>query len=321
MLDRLKKYSADGNLVIVVGAGISKDLPSNVPSWWEYNKMLLKVMGECGAETIGMEGNLLDTDNLDQYLPVTTVSELLLDRFAGESYYSLIRLLEASVPNKNHLMLANLAQEKKLRACITTNFDTLIEHAFNDCGVPLIVSEHPDDFLRDLSKTGISVSLLKIHGSVTDYHYAIDTVRQKVKGIESSKRAQMENLFRDNHVLFMGFSGDDFLFDSDYIPVSACRNGVTWVSYPGSRLNPVIEKFSEKEDFEVAFMTLSDFYKEMEWNLDEKGNTKLIDYFKMPVDQEQMRNAEKSIREYYSRDSMKWGCVGTCLELLSPRRL
>lgn len=317
MFEMLKKYSADGKLVIVAGAGISKEKPSFVPSWWEYNMMLLRIMGEVGAQTLNFKENLLDVNHLDKYLAVTTVSELIVDRFASDNYYPLIEVLEATIPNINHLMMAKLSKDHILRACITTNFDTLIERAFNDYHVPINVSDHYEQFLTKLSDTDNVFSLLKIHGSVANSQYAIDTVRQKIRGLDEARSVEMKHLFEKNHVLFLGFSGDDFLIDSDYIPISSCKNGITWISYPGSKLNPVVEELSRKGNFEVVQMKLPEFYQEMGWRLDDRGNEILEHYFAMPADAEYMQNAEKRIRQYYSRREGTWGCVGACLGLIA----
>lgn len=313
----LKKYSADGKVVIVAGAGISKEKPSFVPSWWEYNMMLLRIMGEVGAQTLNFKENLLDVNHLDKYLAVTTVSELIVDRFASDNYYPLIEVLEATIPNINHLMMAKLSKDHILRACITTNFDTLIERAFNDYHVPINVSDHYEQFLTKLSDADNVFSLLKIHGSVANSQYAIDTVRQKIRGLDEARSVEMKHLFEKNHVLFLGFSGDDFLIDSDYIPISSCKNGITWISYPGSKLNPVVEELSRKGNFEVVQMKLPEFYQEMGWRLDDRGNEILEHYFAMPADAEYMQNAEKRIRQYYSRREGTWGCVGACLGLIA----
>jgi hypothetical protein len=37
----LKEAIRKKSLVIVAGSGISKDIPSNLPSWWEYNKIII----------------------------------------------------------------------------------------------------------------------------------------------------------------------------------------------------------------------------------------------------------------------------------------
>ena len=51
-----------GKVVIVAGAGISKEPPANLPSWWDYNICLFECIGQMGANALGNSNNLLDID-------------------------------------------------------------------------------------------------------------------------------------------------------------------------------------------------------------------------------------------------------------------
>ena len=122
----------EGKVVVVAGAGISKEAPSNLPSWWDYNTVLLQEIGELGAKCLGQNDNLLCVKELMENLPVVSISEFIVNRIVGNSYYPLISLLDGAEPNINHLVLAQLAQSNSIRAIVTTNFDTLLEKDIPD---------------------------------------------------------------------------------------------------------------------------------------------------------------------------------------------
>lgn len=55
--EKFKTAFENGNIVIVAGAGISKDKPANLPSWWDYNLLLIESIGKIGAEALGRSAN------------------------------------------------------------------------------------------------------------------------------------------------------------------------------------------------------------------------------------------------------------------------
>jgi len=79
-----------GKVIVVAGAGISKDPPSNLPSWWDYNCALLEMIGKIGSEKLGESKNLIDISLLMEKLSSVSISEFLVDRIAGDSYYPLL---------------------------------------------------------------------------------------------------------------------------------------------------------------------------------------------------------------------------------------
>lgn len=107
-----------GKVIVVAGAGISKDAPSNLPSWWDYNITLMECIGEFGAKALNREDNLLKVDEITNRIPVTSISEFFVDRIANKTYYPLLSLLNASQPNMHHLMLARLAKRHMIKAIV-----------------------------------------------------------------------------------------------------------------------------------------------------------------------------------------------------------
>lgn len=199
------------------------------PGWWDYNLLLIESIGKIGAEALGRSANLLDMNMVLKHFPVVSVSDFFVNRIAGNSYFPLLEMLDGAEPNEHHLTLAKLAKEKHIAGIVTTNFDTLIEKAFDQMHVPYTLYSVDEDYQKQDSFTGIPIC--KIHGSAEKAILSIDTVQQKLQGLSVEKKYMLRKLFSENHILFIGFSGEDFLFGSDYIPVKVNKTndyGITW---------------------------------------------------------------------------------------------
>ena len=160
-------------------------------------------------------------------------SEFLVSQLARESYLPVLGVLDSPQPNDYHAALAGLARADILRAVVTTNFDTLIEAAFRQDGVPLATCITVDDY-RDKSG-GDTCGLFKIHGSAAAVSTLRDTVSQKIRGLPLYVRSRLAALYRQYHVLVVGFSGADLEFGDDYLAFSAIQSegpGITWLVRP-----------------------------------------------------------------------------------------
>lgn len=313
------------NVIIFVGAGISKEKPSNLLSWWDYNKLLIDEIGNIGAEVINQNKSLLNAEDVLKKIPISTISEYISNYYAGKTYFSILKILEGSYPNRNHALLCRLAANNMISGIITTNFDTLIEQAFKANNVPYQVYMSDVDF-ADYRPCSTNFPIYKIHGSIVDTTSCIDTVQQKIKGLTNSKRNLLKDLFSKNHVIFIGFSGEDMAFGSDYLPLSNATEGITWVLNPKCKTDKIkwIDDPQNEEQlvihvrktlkyikmFRLCSATISQFCSYMNWpfydcnDTDKDNNIDIID-------------ARQTIRNFLLGDSVtKWNCLGMSIELI-----
>ena len=297
--------------VIVAGAGISAAPPSNLPSWWEYNQKLISQIKKQALTLCPEAADILEHINVENKLPVQCISQVIVSQGAGNSYFPLLELLNGTIPNANHLALAELAWQGKLKAIVTTNFDSLIETAFRTKAVPLYVTVHKDEYYE--ASQIRACRLFKIHGSVYDNTSMIDTISQKMLGLSTEKRFILENIFDTSEIFVIGFSGADLDFDLDYIPFSqALKQGskLTWIIRPNSIPNPNVIQLQKQypDSVHVREMELSDFFLSLGINiqdnqeLPQSGNVTKLD---------------EKIEELFSSPHIgAHGCVGYCLTLL-----
>ncbi|MDE5756931.1 MAG: SIR2 family protein, partial [Clostridia bacterium] len=301
--------------VIIAGAGISVAPPSNLPSWWEYNKKLIAGIKTEVLELCPEAKDVLKGLDVENKLPVQCISQIIVSQGASESYFPLLELLNGTCPNANHFALAELARLGLIKAIVTTNFDTLIETAFQNEAVPLFTAVQKQDYYESAQIT--ACKLYKIHGSVHDYTSLIDTVRQKAIGLSPEKRFILENILSNSDIYVIGFSGADLDFDLDYIPlVRAIESGskITWVVRSNNQLNPNVEELQKRYPHNVCV-------KEMELReLFEKWGAHYREVKKPLLDttcSEYEVKLTQRIKELFSSDHIgKHGCVGYCLTLL-----
>ena len=235
--DALLQAARDHRLVIFSGSGLSKLAPSSLPDWRQFNEMLLdelktQALGVLADDTSRSAVTSLSLDEVG----VTTFSEAIVKIVAGEGYFPVLQVLDSDRTNANHQAMADLARQGILQAIVTTNFDTLIERAFTEAGVPLQVAITPEAYLRPIESG--TCTLYKVHGSVTDATTLVDTVGQKLRGLPAFVRFRLAQLFAAHHALIVGFSGADLDFGPDYFSFSTVdlpNAGLTWGIQPNTQ--------------------------------------------------------------------------------------
>ena len=305
----------NNSFILVVGAGISIDPPSNLPSWSGFYKKMLDGIKEKVLETLPTARKLLEPIDVNK-LPVQCISEIIVRSGAGDSYFPLLTLLESARPNANHKAIVEMVKQRMVCAIITTNFDTLLERAFRQENIKLNVIISENDYAESFQMRGCN--LFKIHGTVFDPTSLVDTVTQKYVGLSVVKRTFLKNLLKNYDVVFLGFSGADFSFDLDYIPIHEAVNNnhaIKWIKHPGSSTHDNVKllqnEFSGR--MHLQELNLSDYFKlnnidyeslntEVQVNEPIEASAKLIDV---------------EIQRFLASEHLGfWGCVGYCIDIL-----
>jgi tetratricopeptide (TPR) repeat protein len=125
-------------------------------------------------------------------------------------------IYKAGEPNTNHVFIAKLVQQRYITTICTTNFDLLIEKAFEEEGLikdkDFLVYSSEADFKR-ISWDNKKIKVIKIHGCVTKSDEMGITMQQIASEKYSiARRSVIENIFTNrifSHVLVMGYSCSD----------------------------------------------------------------------------------------------------------------
>ena len=218
-------WAADEPFVMFVGAGASAVGASRLPTWTEFNDLLL----ECLCESIDdFSENRQPTDSMLQsfrdkrdkasYLSPDFQAQLMEDEI-GPDYFRVWQSLESKAFGPVHRGFVRLAQEGKLAAIITTNFDRLIEMAFERSGLHYRVYYDAagfESFSHDEARQ-TTLPIIKIHGSIEDTSSLVDTLRQRVIGTSPALIGIIKRLLHERRWLFLGFSGADLDYNPYYL--------------------------------------------------------------------------------------------------------
>jgi tetratricopeptide (TPR) repeat protein len=246
----MNHFAHKDNISFIVGAGISMESPSTLPSAREFSKTLLQFM--VPEEEVD---KLINLPQLRYEMVVERVQKL------DENLFFLDYLEQKTKFNLIHLFLAHcIKNNQKQMSVITTNFDYLIERALiNILGeeekrliVPIITKS---DYEKYQKRTDFQdrYPIFKIHGSkrniITNDETTgslVTTISSLGKNRESGETFALEafkkpliNAILSNTSLFiMGYSGSD---DFDITPLLnefSELESITWVEHgSGTELN------------------------------------------------------------------------------------
>ncbi len=245
-------------ITFFIGAGVSMSAPSCLPSWWQINHAILDAFaGESNATISDGKhlASLIKKREEEGKIPPEFVAEIITGRL-GKSYFDVLQVLEGETSNKAHLWLATLAKANLLTAIITTNFDTLIERAFEILGVPLKVLVDPQDYEKIDLNSIISSNpedspclLLKLHGTATRPDTCIDTLAQRKRGLNPAIVKLTNHLGAQTFWVVLGYSGADLEAEPNYLGIRARADtdapGFVWLQYQHSKLLPVVANLRE----------------------------------------------------------------------------
>jgi NAD-dependent SIR2 family protein deacetylase len=196
----------EASLIIFCGAGISinSGLPSAIP-------LLDKILASLQIEP--KDKDELIHLNYTLAMPFEVFFEIF---FENTNEHQILDIFKEGEPSTNHLFILKCVQKKLTNKIYTTNFDLLIEKAFQSKGQELFVYKNEKEFLKVESST-TKCLLVKLHGSIDD----IDSIRTTLSTIANKKQSVIREKIIDGiftksnekcKILILGYSFSD-IFD------------------------------------------------------------------------------------------------------------
>lgn len=253
-----------GRCILFLGAGVSYE--AGIPTSLQLSEILAK------------EANYPETFPHD----LVDISEYYQTRFGRVQLLDRLQeILGISIePSETHRLIANLG---KFNSIITTNYDSLIEKAYEETGRPIYIVKQATD-LANVPKRPDTPIILKLHGDLhtkniiltrEDYYEYID------KSFKSTMGAVLKAKLATGTFLFVGYSLQDYnfvlLFESvrkefaDYMPRGFAaipspnpviarkwlKHGIELVDASAKELFEQISHYIAKEDSVHAFLSYS----------------------------------------------------------------
>lgn len=244
MLDQLQR---GGPFVVFVGAGASAMPPSRLPTWTEFNDLLLECLCDLLAEfsdnrqpTAKMLAIFRARRDQTRFFAPDFQAQLIEEEI-GADYFRVWQSLDTEIYGPVHAALAELARLGRLAAVVTTNFDRLIETALRKRDVMFEVFHDGPGFATLLHAIDhyVGLPVIKIHGSLEDEASLVDTLKQRVVGRPKPLIKILRALLRRYPWLYLGFSGADFSYDPHYLGIldaAAEARGFLFVAREGGAI-------------------------------------------------------------------------------------
>ncbi|TFC93546.1 SIR2 family protein [Cryobacterium sp. TMT3-29-2] len=192
--EELVSASLDGSLVLFVGAGVSKNAPSNLPLFTGLASQVAELHGETFNE---------------EEMPADAYLGRLIDRepIAREQARGILGS-PASLHNKTHTAIARLVSNAAKTRLVTTNFDEHLTHAAIEAGIDL-----GDRFNGPAVPLAREFSgIVHLHGTVlrpANELVLTDGDFGRAYLTDGWARRFVQELFLNRVVLFIGYSHDD----------------------------------------------------------------------------------------------------------------
>lgn len=217
-ISELNRLIKEGEIAFFVGAGISKDPPSNLLLGDELKNKTISAF--CRDTPKNERKEILEsTKNLRPEVILQIIHNEI-----GNGALDILDVLKSDNPNQNHFFLAKAMNYGN--TVITTNFDNLIECAYIREGFEPSVYFDDEGFKKwfENKKDNKKGGIFKIHGTLEEIHVTsegierknrkdtiIATLNQVGKGLSKAKAKVLEHFFKKKDMVFIGYSGlDDF---------------------------------------------------------------------------------------------------------------
>ena len=216
LLEKIANSIKSGEITFLVGAGISYPKPSNLPLAGQVISALLRTFYKRSFVLQKLYKNEIDFCNTLNTLRFESLLQILQE---NAEITPILNLLRNGEPNFYHFFLVECMKYNNF--VITTNFDQLIEKAFQ--GRSLKICSTDSEFRKAAKQINSGKNfnfLFKIHGSI-DRPLSIKATLNQVgsSGIgfanEKGKAEVFDKLVGEKELLILGYSGSD---DFDIIP-------------------------------------------------------------------------------------------------------
>jgi len=230
-IDDLVKLFGSGKfkLSLILGAGISKNPPSNLPLAAEIRHLVLAKL--FANQTIDKDA----LSKLEKAYPFEAFVQILAENSNFIDY--LLKIFKLGEPNKNHTLIAKLVKKGYVSEILTTNFDLNLERAFENEGLAFkkdfkVVSF--EEGSTEISSESINVQILiKIHGSVDNKESIRTTLKQiSAKRLLESRKKLIRQFFeRAQVILVLGYSFSDEFDINPTLNELRTKSKIFWIKH------------------------------------------------------------------------------------------
>lgn len=206
-------YSNKGAYALLLGSGISRS--AHIPSGWEVEEKLI--------QKIGVSRGVVESEDWHQWYKDCYKRSASYSALLGEivktptervqlmrSFFEPTneeRELGWKTPTKAHLAIARLAKEGYVRVILTTNFDRLLEKAFEFEGITPQVISHEGAISQATPIVHSKIpTIIKINGDYIDCQFRNTT--EELDEYPEQMKLYLHRIIEDYGLVTCGWSGE-----------------------------------------------------------------------------------------------------------------
>src|SRR5436305_496676 len=197
----------DRGLVVVCGAGISIEPPSQLPNGEELTQRVIELLLDSDDVVLDLN-DILELRTAAQSIRLELALELLSRHIEVSKLVQVYTLLLGAIPNHNHLALACA----NISCIITTNQDVLLESA--------------------ATLLGTTPEILHLHGRCDQPETIVTLISQYMAGLLPDEAQALREALEGQVVLVVGYSGRDR--DVMMVLGESGSTHIRWILHPGS---------------------------------------------------------------------------------------
>ncbi len=206
-------YSNKGAYALLLGSGISRS--AHIPSGWEVESELIKQLALSKKETITEDAHQWFKEKYGEAASYSSLLEELV-KTPTERVQLMKPFFEPTdeekdlgwkQPTKAHKAIANLAKAGYVRIVLTTNFDRLLEQAFEEEGItPQVISSEAAIYQATPLAHCQIPTIVKINGDYIDCQFR--NTSEELDEYPPKMQKFLERIFEDYGIITCGWSGE-----------------------------------------------------------------------------------------------------------------
>lgn len=206
-------YSNKGAYVLLLGSGISRS--AHIPTGWEIESCLIEQLATVKREIIKEDAHQWFKEKYKKEASYSSLLEELVQT-PTERVQLMKQFFEPTddekdlgwkQPTKAHKAIAKLAKAGYVRVILTTNFDRLLEQAFESEGITPQVISHEAAISQATPLVHCQIpTIVKINGDYIDCQFRNTT--QELDEYPPIMKQYLKRIFEDYGLITCGWSGE-----------------------------------------------------------------------------------------------------------------
>lgn len=206
-------YSNKGAYALLLGSGISRS--AHIPTGWEIESRLIEQLAAVKGETIKEDAHQWFNEKYKKEASYSSLLEELVQT-PTERVQLMKKFFEPTddekdlgwkQPTKAHKAIAKLAKAGYVRVILTTNFDRLLEQAFESEGITPQVISHEAAISQATPLVHCQIpTIVKINGDYIDCQFRNTT--EELDEYPPIMKQYLKRIFEDYGLITCGWSGE-----------------------------------------------------------------------------------------------------------------